>query len=530
MKIKLARKYFAYVSKHFPVMCASGAFPLLPPVTAAAKHLDRLDDLSGKGLAGHIVALNGFREDFLNAAAKAKTPELQAQAQGLALSASAAATELDAIRAQAKGPELYLLVAFTGLEQAADLPAKNGKERQKRFIKRLREVPGLLACAPDVIETVTAAGRGTAQTMIRDCARYLTDLASNELGKAGRAPRFLEDALNALKDFDRFVTSRPETSDSRGPSFPEMAEAVMGTGRTPENILSIAEEEFNRRLESLRWLENEIGRGKTWERLYDEYAGPETDGVEPLDAVIREIHRLRAFVHETGLPGVFVDTPLRIEPQPRHLASTLRAIHHDPAIGAWENEPSRCYISPQIFSGRGFRDDPVRLARVRKEFPFMAATQTYPGRHLLDSQRRALGDSPMAQVTNPLFIAGWLAFAENLLEELGYLETPLDRLVHHKRGLARAGLAMVDAGLAVGAMDQEACLSILGRAGFSMEEGLNHLRAIRLTPTLRAMPVLGLHEITDLRKQAKLALPDFCTALFRHGQVPMRHIALGMTG
>lgn len=530
MKIKLAKKYFAYVSKQFPVMCASGAFPLLPPVTDAAKHLDRLDDLSKKGISRHVVALNKFKQDFLNEADKAKTPGQKAQAHALALSASGAAAELDSIRTWAKEPELYLQVAFTGLDQAADLPARNEKERQKRFIKRLRDIPLLLAYAPDNIEAVSATSRGAAQTMVRDCARYLTDLGNSDLGKAGKSPRHLADALNALKDFDRFVTSLPEMRDSRGPSFTEMAESVLGTDKTPEDILTIAEEEFHRRLESLRWLEGEIGGGKSWQQLYDGYEGPDIEKMEALDAVIREIHRLRRFVHEVGLPGVFADTPLRVEPQPLHMASTLRPIHHDPAIGAWDNEPSRCYIRPQIFSGRGFRDDPVRLARVRKEFPFMTAAQTHPGRHLLDSQRRALGDSPMAQVTNPLFMAGWVAFAENLLEELGYLELPLDRLVHHKRGLARAGLAMVDAGLAVGSMDQEACLSILTQAGYSTEEGLNHVRAIRLAPTIRAMPVLGLHEITALRKQSKLDLPSFCTALFRHGQIPMRLITLDMAG
>jgi len=102
--------------------------------------------------------------------------------------------------------------------------------------------------------------------------------------------------------------------------------------------------------------------------------------------------------------------------------------------------------------------------------------------------------------------------------------------VHHKRGLARAALAMVDAGLAVGSMDQEACLSVLGRAGYSMEEGLNHVRSILLAPTLRATPVLGLHEITDLRKRSGLDLPAYCAALFRHGQIPLRHVALSLAG
>lgn len=500
---------------------------MLPPATGAAKHLDRLDDLSRRGLTRHVADLNGFRDDFLSLAAKEQSPEGKAQAHALALSAGGAATELQAVLDQARGPGLYLQVAFTGLEQAADLPAANDRERQKRFVRRLRDIPELLAHAPDNVETVTPAGRAAAQTMIRDCARYLTDLGNSELGRAGKAPRHLQDALMALKEFDRFVTSRPETTENRGPSFEERLTAVLGTDWSAEAILDVAREEFDRRLDSLLWLQGEIGNGRTWQQLYDGYAGPDTENAEPLDAVIREIHRLRKFVHEDALPGVFADTPLRIEPQPLHLASTLRPVHHDPALGAWDNEPSRCYISPQIFSGRGFRDDPVRLARVRREFPFVAAKQTYPGRHLLDSQRRSLGDSPMAQVTNPLFMEGWLAFAENLLEELGYLETPLARLVHHKRGLARAALAMVDAGLAVGSMDQEACLSALGTAGYSREEGLHHVRAILLAPSLRAVPVLGLHEITLLRERSRLPLPRFCTEFFRQGQIPLRLMGPG---
>ena len=80
MKAKLAKKYFSYVAKNFPVMCASGAFPMLPPVTDAAKHLDRLDDLSRRAMTKHIAALNGFKQDFLNAAAKTQMPEIKAQA------------------------------------------------------------------------------------------------------------------------------------------------------------------------------------------------------------------------------------------------------------------------------------------------------------------------------------------------------------------------------------------------------------------------------------------------------------------
>jgi len=525
MKIKLAKKYFAYVAKHFPVMCASGAFPLLPPVTEASKRMDRLDDLSRKGITKHVATLNRYKADFLTAASKAATPEEAAQAQALALSVSGAITELDTIRTWEKAPELYLNVAFTGLEQAVDLPAKNEKVRQKRFMKRLKEIPSLLDQAPKNVEAISGTSRAASQTMIRDCARYLTDLGKSELGQLGKTPKFLANCLTALKEFDRFITTRPEIPDSQGPSFSHMAENVLGTNKTAQEVYSIAEAEWNRRLESLKWLESEIGQGASWQDLYDGYEGPPTDDLDALDVVVREIHRLRSFVYETALPGIFGDTGLRIDPQPLHMASTLRPVHYDPALGAWDNESSRCYVSPQLFTGRGFRDNPARLARARKEFPFTAAERTYPGRHLLDSQRRSLGDSPLSQVTNPLFMHGWLAFAENLLDELGYLETPLDRLVHHKRGLSRAGLAMIDAGLAIDKMDQDTCLSILKIAGYSTEESLNHILAIRLAPAQRSMPVLGLHEITTLREASGLELGAFCTALFAEGQLPFSQIS-----
>lgn len=522
MKIKAADSFFSYLGKHFPVMCASGAFPHLPPVMASAKWLDRLDDLSCRGIARHVARLASFRRDFETGAAKASGPERWTM-QALARCAACAIAELDCARTWEKSPELYLQVAFTGLEQAVDMPAKNQAAREKRFIKRLKAIPALLAHAPDNIETVSLASRSRTQTMIRDCARFLTGLGETDLGRAGKGPRLLGDSLNALRDYDRFVAARPETSETEGAPFALMAAGLLGTDRSAAEMFAIAEAEFVLRAQGLRKLEPELGTN--WRDALTGYKGPAEETIEPMDAVVREIHRLRAFVFETALPGVFNDTGLRVDAQPLHMASTLRPIHYDPALGAWPDEPSRCYVSPQMFSGRGFRDDPARLARMRREYVFMTARQTYPGRHLLNSERRALGDSPLSQIVSPLFMAGWLAFAENLLDELGYLENPLDRLVHHHRGLRRAGLAMIDAGLAAGALDQDRCLSILADSGFSREESLEQVRAIRLAPTSRITPVLGLHEFDILRRESGLELGPFCAAVFARGHIPFPALA-----
>ncbi len=519
MKIKSADKFFSYLGKQYPVMCASGAFPLMPPVTASAQWLDRFDDLSRKGIAKHVTRLSSFKKEFESEAARADAPERWALL-ALARSAACAIAELDGIRTWEKAPELYLQVAFSGLEQAVDMPSKTQSALEKRFIKRLKAIPALLAHAPNNIETISPTSRAFTQTMIRDCARYLTGLGESDLGRTGKTPRLLNDCLAALRDYDRFVASHPEVPETEGMSFNLMASGVLGTDRSAAEIFSMARDEFARRSEALRRLEPELGAN--WRDALAAYDGPAEKDAEPLDAVVREIHRLRAFVYDTALPGVFADAALRIDPQPLHLASTLRPIHYDPALGAWPNEPSRCYVSPQMFTGRGFRDDPSRLARMRREYVFMTARQTYPGRHLLNSQRRTLTDSPLSQVINPLFMAGWNAFAENLLDELGYLKNPLDRLVHHRRGLSEAAMAMIDAGLAVGDLDQDRCIAILADAGFSKDESLNRIRAVRLAPASRVMSVLGLHEIQTLRQDSGMELGAFCTALFANGQLPFQ--------
>lgn len=83
---------------------------------------------------------------------------------------------------------------------------------------------------------------------------------------------------------------------------------------------------------------------------------------------------------------------------------------------------------------------------------------------------------------------------------------------------------MIDAGMAIGTLDQDTCLSILADAGYSKEEGLNRVRAIRLAPASRVLPVLGQYELNQLRTESGLSTSDFCTRLFAHGQLPLQHL------
>ncbi|SOB59680.1 conserved protein of unknown function [Pseudodesulfovibrio profundus] len=519
-KFETADRFFAYIGKYYPVMCSSGAFPLMPPVADAANWLDRYDEVNAKAIAKHLVKLKKFRSDFETMEIKGGAVANRATAHALAMCASAAIAELEIIRTWETSPDFYLRIAFTGLDQAMNMPAKSDRVREKRFLKRLKAIPALLAEAENNIEAVTPTARGRAQTMIRDCARYVSALNESDLGKAGKAPRYIAACSIALRDYDRLLSMCNEIPEREGPAFEVMLRSVLGTQKTPDEIFTIAEAEYERRVESIRFLESEIGT--PWATALEGYAGPAREGEDAIDCIVREVHRLRNFIFESPLAPILEDSSLRIAQLPQYLAATLRPIHYDPALQS--DIPSHCFVSPQLFSGRGFRDDPTRLGRIRREYLFMAARQSYPGRHLLDTQRRGIKNSPLAQITNPLFMEGWSSFAEDMLEELGYLEKPLDRLVLHQRGRIRAALAMIDAGLAVGNLDQDKCLNILMDSGCSKEESLARVRSIRLEPGNRVMPVLGLHEIRSLRRMSKQMLPQFCNTILSHGQISFTHL------
>jgi hypothetical protein len=291
MKIRAAGKYFSYIGKNFPVMCASGAFSLMPPVAEAGARLDKYDDLSQKGIANHVAKLRKFRSEFEQAAHNAESPSDKATANALARSAACAIAELDTIRTWENSPAMYLQVAFTGLSQATDMPCDSTRVREKRFLKRLKAIPALLATAATNVQAISPAKRSLAQTMIRDCARYLNELEENDLGRIGKAPAFLNSCLIALRDFDRFVATIPEIPEADGPPFGLMTNEILGSTRSPDEIYAIAEEEFQRRKAAIHDLVPEVGGD--WKKALAQYAGPDHGERDAHDIIVREIHLLR---------------------------------------------------------------------------------------------------------------------------------------------------------------------------------------------------------------------------------------------
>jgi hypothetical protein len=64
MIAQLANRYFEFIAKRFPVMCASDEFHFLPRAEDAAKYYDQTDNLEAGAIKTAIQELKQFRNEF----------------------------------------------------------------------------------------------------------------------------------------------------------------------------------------------------------------------------------------------------------------------------------------------------------------------------------------------------------------------------------------------------------------------------------------------------------------------------------
>jgi uncharacterized protein (DUF885 family) len=90
------------------------------------------------------------------------------------------------------------------------------------------------------------------------------------------------------------------------------------------------------------------------------------------------------------------------------------------------------------------------LELISAHCPYLSAHETYPGHHILDHLRIHHSNPIRRQIESPLFYEGWSCYAEQLLDELGYIQDPRRQLIGLKRQLWRNLRATLDVELQIG--------------------------------------------------------------------------------
>jgi uncharacterized protein (DUF885 family) len=159
----------------------------------------------------------------------------------------------------------------------------------------------------------------------------------------------------------------------------------------------------------------------------------------------------------------------------------------------------------------------------------IACHEGYPGHHL---QLATAADHPSPArkaARSNVFIEGWGLYVEELMTELGYLDSPETRLLRLKDLLWRAARVVVDVGLSCGEMSFEQAIAfMIDGPKLERPNAVGEVRRYTLNPLQPSSYALGRDAILVLRATAKTrgwGMRRFHDALLGAGSLPPKLLA-----
>jgi uncharacterized protein (DUF885 family) len=368
--------------------------------------------------------------------------------------------------------------------------------------------------------------------MTADCKQYLHEIG-RDLGKLFAehndvATKTLRNAETALEDFKHFLKSKSPEPDRR--FAVSTLEASLKdhflSQKNPEEIFTIAQEEWQEILGQLEALQLKIDPHKTWEDLYHAYTPSQTEETDIIALYAEEIDRLRTFFSRYGFSEDVLSSPIEIHYTPIYLESVRSSASFAAAFSQDLQEKSYFYISTHFPRHNSQKTDHHLQKRLNREYKMLTAHETIPGHHFLDSFRRHLKNPVRRQIESPLFYEGWASYAESMLIEYGYLDDPLELLVSSKRNLWRSARCQIDVGLTIGKLSENTAVDLLQTCGFASAEASRQLDRFRLNPGYQLCYCYGSHEFKQLREKYGDLLKgnDYYRFLLEGGELPFHLI------
>jgi uncharacterized protein (DUF885 family) len=146
------------------------------------------------------------------------------------------------------------------------------------------------------------------------------------------------------------------------------------------------------------------------------------------------------------------------------------------------------------------------------KLPVTALHEAYPGHHLQLVYADGVGSLPRkvgGYMLSTLFIEGWAFYCEELMEQLGYIDQPLQRLGRLSDQLWRAARIILDVSLHTGKMTVEEGIAFLvDKCGLERSNARAEVRRYTSTPTQPMSYLIGKMEIVKLIDEYKKKHPE----------------------
>jgi len=417
------------------------------------------------------------------------------------------------------------------------------EERLEKALGRLRAIPRVLTQGKENLEpervpavwceiALESAQQGLAlfTMLIPSLAQQVPDQKlQTELNEAS------EQAAGALRDYLEFleeeVVPRARGDFAVGKElFEELLRENHMLDYTVEELLRTGQRLFEETEAEMEELAKKIDPQKTAKELLEEAKADHPKAEELLDVYRREMAKARQFIVEHGIVTIPEGESLIIEPTPPFLWAIVPYAGYMMPGPLEELQEGIFWVTPVDPNSPPEEQEEKLKGHNWAKLPVTAVHEAYPGHHLQLVFANQVGSLPrkLGVFLSTLFPEGWAFYCEELMESLGYLDKPLQRLGRLSDQLWRAARITLDVSLHTGKMTVEEAVDFLvDKVGLEPTNALAEVRRYTLSPTQPMSYLIGKLEILKVidgykKQHPQASLKEVHDAILSCGSLPPR--------
>jgi uncharacterized protein (DUF885 family) len=417
---RLAEDILEFLTAQFPVCMASDEFHFFPQARARIVDWSRWDDFSPDAMTEAIARLKQWTRSL-----DRQTPGLSSfdrivESAMLRRVLQTLSEQFEWVRVQNAQPTFYLTIVGIGLAEALE-------SGERAFTARLEHLPGFLHQAESNLIRIPRLFRDLGLDMLGKQMAWLDSLT---LPDTCRPPVF--DAYRRLHlHLENALVHEaylPEVD-----LYKRIAFAHMGCFLSSDDIAA----ELNREIEETRSALERFAAdscGKQWQAVVEGLPRPPA----PAEGVGNIYHGVISDLASHCIQQQLVSEelvyrcPIAVETIPDY----MHPVRSSAAYSMPPRHPPR--------GGTFFIAATGKHAAVPVDYRLLAAHETYPGHHLLDTCRWRQTRLVRRHVEFPVFYEGWASFAEELLFDTGFFSGAAEQMLMAKRRFWRAIRGRVD--------------------------------------------------------------------------------------
>ena len=464
----IAGQIFDQLALRFPVCMASDEFHFFPQARAMEHNWSRWDDFSSESLQTVSQQLSQWNQDLDRCRTAGLSADQQIDIRTLQRVIKTILEQFTQVAVHRTQPTFYLTILSIGIAEAIEA----GTEALNSRVKGL---PEFLKHAERNLQKIPLIFRDLGCDMISGLMPWLKTL---QLAKSAVAP--VIDALDQFQIHLARVSTTDEFLLSRE-LYDQIAFHHIGCYLQTDEIAFQLDRELSETVLILKKSAGRITPGVPWQDAILKLPSP----VLPPGGVKQLYHQIIADLTghclQTGLvtPELAASCPVNVEGIPDYMLP----VRSNAAFSMPPGHP------PQ--GGTLFIMASDNAESVPPDYRLLAAHETFPGHHLLDTCRWGLARALRRHIEFPIFYEGWASFAEELLFDTGFFSGSIDEMLLAKRRFWRAIRGRIDLDIHTGKRSLAEAASFLVDHGMNRPSALAMVRRYILKPGYQLAYTLG---------------------------------------